>query len=554
MTTYGASPRATPLSAYRTPGVRLEWLDAAPQSRTLLRTDIAGFAGIAERGPLHRPVRVDSWEGFRGVFGEHRPDAYLAYAVEGFYANGGRRCWVVRVADPVRAASAVTTLNDTDGHPVLTLTATSPGNWGNRVRYRVEPTPTGLYTLTLRLGEVTEVWRNLASNPRVPNSRDPVVLLKDSTAGSRLVTADAPAGASSASPGADESWLAGGTEGLETLEPKHFLDDSHIWGLSALDKVDEVALVAAPDLWVRPVTVTRHPRPRPPRCDVLSAGSDQGPNPPPAEPAKRTEFSPDDIAELQRALLDGCQRRADRVALLDSPQDPLTNPADALRWRSQFDSAFGALYYPWPLVVDPLSVSAEVVAVPPCGHLAGVCARVDLQTGVHKPPANEVLALAVDTAFAVGDVAHGDLNDNGVNAIRADRGIRVLGDRTLTVNLPEWQYLNVRRLVLALEEQIVTDTAWTVFEPNSIRLWREVDRVVRGVLEQAWLRGMLTGATRAQAYTVTCDASVNPPSEVAAGRLVCVIGLNPPPPAEFVVLRVIRTPSGVSVIEQAGGG
>src|SRR5215475_14688380 len=78
------------------------------------------------------------------------------------------------------------------------------------------------------------------------------------------------------------------------------------------------------------------------------------------------------------------------------------------------------------------------------------------------------------------------------------------------------------RLVCALEEQIVTDTTWTVFEPNGPVLWAQVVSVVRGLLEQVWRKGMLNGATSGQAYTVTCDASVNPPSDVAAGKLTCL--------------------------------
>jgi hypothetical protein len=547
MTAFGA-----PLSAYRTPGVRLEWLDAAPQSRTLVRTDIAGFAGIAERGPLHRPTRVDGWDQFRGVFGDHLPDAYLAYAVEGFFAGGGSRCWVVRVADPVRATRAGATLPDAGGNAVLDLAASSPGAWGNRVTCRSEPAGGGLFTLILRLDEVTEIWRNLS--PTGSNGRDPVHLLNDQTTGSRLVTVVRPSGAPAA-PAVGSVQLTGGSDGLDTLTPAHFVDDAHVWGVSALDTIEEVALVSVPDLWARPVVPVKHPKPRPPRCDVLCSDDSMiGEVVSDADPPARAVFSEDEIADLQREVLVHCERQADRVALLDSPQDPLTSPAAAIAWRGGFDSAFGALYYPWLLVVNPLSPDANVTPVPASGHIAGVCARVDTQIGVHKPPANELVALAVDTVFPVDPVAHGDLNDANVNAIRVDRGVRVLGDRTLTRTLPEWTFLNVRRLVLALEEQIVADTVWTVFEPNSPRLWGEVDRVVRGILDQAWQRGMLVGATRDQAYSVRCDATTNPPSETAVGRLTALIGLNPPPPAEFVVIRVIRTPSGISVVEGGTGG
>ncbi|QUQ65641.1 phage tail sheath family protein [Kutzneria sp. CA-103260] len=545
------SPRTAPLSSYRTPGVRLEWLDAAPQARTLVRTDIAGFVGVAERGPLHQAVAVEGWDQFRGVFGEHLPAAYLAYAVEGFYANGGSRCWVVRVADPATAGTATVTLLDAQGGPVLALAATSPGMWGEQVSCRVDNAGGGLFTLTLRLGAVTEVWRNLAPVPNPVVGRDPVALLDDPNAGSRLVTVSWPPNASGHSPVPGPLVLTGGADGLATLTTEHFIGADHPWGLSALDTIDEVALVVQPDLWARPVSVTRRPTTPTPPCGDLSATT--GDSPPVVDPTARPPFTPDEVAEVQAAMIAHCERHHDRVTLLDSPQDPLTSPADAVAWRNQFDSSFGALYYPWLLVVDPLSPDADVTAVPPSGHVAGVCARVDTTVGVHKPPANELVELPVDTVSTVDDIAHGDLNDGGVNAIRVQRGIRVLGDRTVTRSDPEWLYLNVRRLVLALEEQILSDTAWTVFEPNGPALQTELDRVIRSLLEQVWRNGMLAGATKDQAFSVRCDASVNPPADLAVGKFTCLIGLNPPPPAEFVVIRVIRTPTGMSVDTESGG-
>jgi Bacteriophage tail sheath protein len=546
------SPRTAPLSSYRTPGVRLEWLDAAPRTRTLLRTDIAGFVGIAERGPLHQAVRVEGWDQFRGVFGEHLPNAYLAYAVEGFYANGGSRCWVVRVADPTAAGTAAAVLRDAAGNPVLVLTATSPGTWGDQVSCRVDDAGGGLFTLTLRLGTGTEVWRNLATVPNPVVGRDPVALLDDPSAGSRLVTASWPPNASGRPPVPGPRSLVGGADGLEALTPEHFIGADHPLGLSTLDPIDEVALIVEPDLWARPVPTTQRPKPRQPPCGNLCATTE---NPPPVvDPTARPPFNADQVAQVQAAMIAHCEQHHDRVALLDSPQDPLTSPADALAWRQPFDSSFAALYYPWLLVVDPLSPDADVTALPPSGHIAGVCARVDTTVGVHKPPANELIELPVDTVFTVDDVAHGDLNDGGVNAIRVRRGVRVLGDRTVVRADTEWLYLNVRRLVLALEEQILSDTAWTVFEPNDTALQTEIDRVVRGLLDQVWRDGMLAGATKDQAYSVRCDASVNPPADVAVGKITCLIGLNPPPPAEFVVIRVIRTPTGVSVATESGGG
>src|SRR5262245_32002301 len=109
--------------AYRTPGVVFEWRDTRARDIDILRTDIAGFVGIAERGPLHRPGKVESWTQFTSIFGGHIPQGYLAYAVDGFVANGGQTCGVVRVANPSQARPAPLVLLDDGGQPVLDLTA-----------------------------------------------------------------------------------------------------------------------------------------------------------------------------------------------------------------------------------------------------------------------------------------------------------------------------------------------------------------------------------------------------------------------------------------------
>src|SRR6476619_2090262 len=95
---------ATAAPIRSTPGAYIEW----PQSEASpprLRTDIAGFV---ERGPLHAPVAVEGWSGFRSVFGGHIRQGFLAPSVESFFANGGARAWIVRAADPARVATGST--------------------------------------------------------------------------------------------------------------------------------------------------------------------------------------------------------------------------------------------------------------------------------------------------------------------------------------------------------------------------------------------------------------------------------------------------------------
>jgi hypothetical protein len=89
------------------PGIRFE-AGPPPISEAMPRMDVAAFIGFAERGPLHWPVAIEDMAQFEKVFGvtpklgwtEHgeRIFGHLAESVSAFFTQGGRRCWVVRVA------------------------------------------------------------------------------------------------------------------------------------------------------------------------------------------------------------------------------------------------------------------------------------------------------------------------------------------------------------------------------------------------------------------------------------------------------------------------
>jgi Bacteriophage tail sheath protein len=541
------------MTSYLVPGVSFEWLDRRPPAVEGLRTDVAGFVGIAERGPLHRPVRVDGWASFLTTFGSHVPQGFLAYAVEGFFANGGRACWVVRAADPTKARAAQLDLQDESGAPAMRLVASSGGTWGDALSVIVARTGARRFVLTLRLLDGTlEVWPNLSTDPL--DARFAPTVLADEASGSTLVRAEPlPGLAADLLPVVAR--LAGGDDGLAALRAAHLVGEvgpPRPWGLDALAAVDEVSVVAVPDLMPKPVVEPTPPPPREPRCEDLTA--------PPADPwipplpVFPPAFGDAMLADAQRALVAHCERLRARVAVIDPP--PLLREPRLVRlYRQSFDSSYAALYWPWLRVPDPLRLEGLLRTVPPSGHVAGVYARVDIETGVHKPPANEVVERAPDVDATVDDLAHGELNEVGVNVVRLfpGRGLRIAGARTLSSS-PPVRYVNVRRLLLMIAEAIDEQTQWVVFEPSDRRLWRDIDRVVRSFLDDLWRAGKLDGATAEEAYSVACDETTNPPEETALGRMTCLIGVLPPWPAEFVVVRIAKTESGAEILEESGGG
>jgi len=223
------------------------------------------------------------------------------------------------------------------------------------------------------------------------------------------------------------------------------------------------------------------------------------------------------------------------------------SPEGGLRPR-QSDAGFGALYFPWITVRDPLMPNT-LVDVPPSGHMAGIWARTDGTRGVHKPPANELVNGALNVTYRVTRQEQEVLNPAGVNVIRffPREGIRVWGARTVAASASEWRYLNVRRLFSMIEESIALGTNWIVFEPNDRTLWKSIRRDISAFLLRVWRDGALMGRTPEEAFFVKCDDETNPPDSIDAGQVVTIIGAAPVKPAEFIVFRISQSAQGAEV-------
>lgn len=260
-------------------------------------------------------------------------------------------------------------------------------------------------------------------------------------------------------------------------------------------------------------------------------------------------------AHVQQELIAHCELMQDRFAVLDARPglQPFgaTGSIEAQRLEVPSTRGYAALYYPW-LRVPPDGIG-PLVLVPPSGHVCGIIARSDNNRGVHKAPANEYVngALAVESIGLLGDIAHGQLNLQGVNVIRIFQGggrPMLYGARTLATDL-NWQYVNIRRLFLFLEESIAEGIQWAVFEPNNLQLWQKLKRTITEFLTRVWRDGGLFGAKAEEAFYVRIDEVLNPFSEQARGRLHIEIGVRPTYPAEFIIVRIGIWPGGSEISE-----
>jgi len=374
------------------------------------------------------------------------------------------------------------------------------------------------FQLSVRCPFARETFKDLSVNPSSPSYVERVVADR-----SRLIRVHSLSSRSSPPMNlpaeAEDLGLADGRDGLDGITPDDFIGMSggpeERTGLFTLETVDEVDLLAAPDvLWLY----------------SKNSGGGSGP------------FSTiKDVEVVHDAIVSQCERLGDRFALLDSP---FPDDADRTReYRLSFDTGFAALYFPW----ISMEQGGSRLTVPPSGHVAGVVARCDADMGVHRPPANEVVRDAEDLAVLLRDEDIGYLNAEGINCLRTSstRGLRVWGARTMSSD-PQLKYVNVRRILNSINKAMNTDLQWVVFEPNTVSLWKTVTRNVTNFMLGLWRQGYFTGSTPEEAFFVKCDDETNPPGERDAGRMNVEIGVAPVRPTEFVVLRVAQEMQGAS--------
>lgn len=242
-----------------------------------------------------------------------------------------------------------------------------------------------------------------------------------------------------------------------------------------------------------------------------------------------------DAATIMNLLISHAERMRYRIAVLDSGEGQTI--ADVRNLRARIDSKYAALYYPWVRVLDP--VTRQEIHLPPSGFVAGIYARNDTLRAVYKAPANEVVNLAIGFELLLNKSQQEVLNPEGINCFRffEGRGFRLWGARTISSD-PEWKYVNLRRYFAYLERSIDKGTQWAVFEPNGDALWANVRRTIEDFLLNEWQSGALLGDKPEKAFFVKCDRTTMTQNDLDNGRLICLIGIAPLKPAEFVIFRI----------------
>lgn len=291
-------------------------------------------------------------------------------------------------------------------------------------------------------------------------------------------------------------------------------------GLATLENVDEVGLVAVPDLSRGLIRQ---------QDETVSVGNS--------------------FVDAQKLILYHCSKMGERMALLDLM--PEASLADAAGWPANFSeprfAKYGALYYPWVL----RTVGGDERWVPPCGVVAGAFSSSDRRDGVGKAPANLPLLGVAGFQFDVDRAEQDGLNPRGVNCIRKldDGQVNLMGSRTLAPRLST-RYVNARRVLLTIVRVLSKRLLWTVFEPNGPDLWKRIEATLSSFMTSLVSKGMTASSRPSEAFFVKCNAENNSDASIRDGQVIAEIGVALTAPAEFVLITARRTPESLNIIEE----
>ncbi len=501
------------------PGIYIEELPSSARTITAAPTSIAVFIGYThpfrtKPENFNKAVQIFNFteyeREFGGLYDSGLIDTSVAYAMSQFFLNGGSVAYVIALKSQYRDSNGASlgsingaTATVGSGSTGIVFTALEPTDQIS-MQVTVKPNTVGdAADITITYGSRVEIYRGATLGDieeQLGTSAKP--------ASSLVTVAPASGGYGATIQSADKTPLVssppvGFTTTFSTSDfTPVFQQDS------MLDKIPIFNLLVIPGI------------------------SDNG---------------------IWSAALAFCERKQ-AFAILDPPAqaaaDPGSSPLPLI--ADLMDSVVpksqnGALYFPYVLSNDPLT--GQTIELPPSGFVAGIYARIDLNRGVWKAPAGLETTIQNTTGLVergrMTDQRQGTLNPKGVNCLRAFPGVGtvVYGARTLVTENPafqQWRYIPVRRMALFIEQTLLRNLGWVVFEPNDDPLWAAIRTSIEGFMLSLFNQGAFQGSTPSQAFQVKCDKSTTTQTDIDNGIVNIIVAFAPLKPAEFVIIKLAQ--------------
>ena len=362
--------------------------------------------------------------------------------------------------------------------------------------------------------------------------------------------------------------MTGGADRWPDIVPEDFHDNRWVPGdevpgdgVQSLGDHDDVGLVLVPDLY--------EPSPLAEIDDVGDPPTLCGPDfdyevetvpPTPSEPPPpgldglfldiNNDLHLGRLVDNQTAIVAWADHRRDLTVLFDVPLG--MTQRQALTWRANFDSPYVAAYHPWIDTSTPDDHRDSLIRINPSAFAAAIVADREQRLGVQVGPANQIAPGALRLDRTLTGPQHDELHRSGINVFAPERdGIRLTGARTLS-RRSVLRQLSVARLMTVLRLSIEREMQWAVFEPNNAVLWAEVRRIVHAFLSRLYTAGAFAGATTKEAFFVRCDRTTMTTNDIDNGRLVCLVGVAPVEPIEYIVIELALEANQTVSVEVVG--
>ncbi len=548
---------------------------------------LTGFVGIAERGPLHKPIHITSFDKYLKIFGAFDTAGNLPLSVYSYFKCGGSECIVVRAANEKHAKKASMKVRCGSGH--VTIKALSEGVWGNKISARIWHESDHCKNV-LDIDTEHGTWISIEDESIQKNdvlrlslfgqcifrtverkegtvcylANPPKVFRQVKNIAREIKVEKASVSISLTYKGKSEYFLH---LSMNPASERYFVsyinersglcsinsDVPHgilrsIFTVQASGGSDGIAEMSAGD-FIGHYNGAND-------CRGLGAFESHDDIALISIPdiswllklaGKPLEEREKDVYAVQSAMLNHAEKFRGRFAVLDVPEG--FREEKVLSWVKHFDSHSAAAYYPFIDVLDPFDESgAKTVRIPPSGAVCGCISAVDSEKGIFHAPANVILQGAAGLSEKMNDSVYELFYPRGINLLKyfPGKGIKIWGGKTLSSD-PDWRYINVRRTFSAICKSLKQGTEWAVFETNDKNLRKRLVRQVSGYLLDLWMKGYLAGSTAEQGFFVRCDEELNPPEQIDKGILTFAAGLAITKPAEFINIFITAEKEGASV-------
>jgi hypothetical protein len=491
------------------PGVSIQTaVRVGPNAATAVETSQLFAVGKAARGPVNTAKLVTSLAEFEAIYGGYASYSYLHPTIETFFEEGGTRAYISRVAGSGHSTGTIS-LNEggAGGDDVMTITANGPGAWSSGIT--VETVNPGTVASTF----IVKIYDNgtlLYSTGNCTSVAQAVGRINSSAAASKVVTAtDLQVSGSPLPENQAATALSAGDDNEETVTAANY-----VTGLDLFLESYGTGVVVCPESTNSTVQsgLATHANTYN-RVAFLNGAYD------------------DTIAEAKTAgnTLSAADNHAEHVAY----------------------------FYPW--VYIPTSVAGVNRLIPPVGYAAAKRAVAHTQVGAHKPGAGLIsVAQFVNGVATDIDKTNGDaLDDSYVNAIRViNNTIRVYGARSLSPDTTNFRYITAQDVVnqvvveayRSLEDLIfsVIDGRNTIFSAVESKLFSILEPLrANGALFEAF---DVNGKRIDFGYTVKCDPSLNPTTQLADGLIKARVGLRVSSVGDKIEVDIIKSNLTKSVV------